>query len=229
MSHSPKSPDSPIEQEPEVPTVPSPEPKRRRMTPIDDTRVYGEPFHVRIRDDTEHWDWYPDMIRSWIREEQVPPPLAADIPTSSSSTSRTLPPLRYPPEQVLAAFVAKMDREISNMREAAGEITGLLQRGYKTDQRVEKLLNNQGRLNTVQDQLAAAYYELRDQVNVQRLNLEAAEARIEQLEEQLEAANAAEVEQEEEQGEDEEQGDDEEQDEDEDTVSDVTSVDSDDD
>ncbi|KAI3776603.1 hypothetical protein L1987_46389 [Smallanthus sonchifolius] len=101
MSSSPRSPTSPVDQEPEVPTVPSPEPKRQRLTPIDDAIVHDEPFH------------------------QVPPPLTADIPSSSSSSSRVLPPLRYPLEQVLAAFVAKMYREIGNMREAAGEITGL--------------------------------------------------------------------------------------------------------
>ncbi|KAI3814162.1 hypothetical protein L1987_18909 [Smallanthus sonchifolius] len=131
--------------------------------------------------------------RSLIRVEQVPPPLTADIPSSSSSSSQVLPPLRYPLEQILAAFVAKMDREICNMREAADEITGLLQRGYQTDQRVEKLIKNHARANTVHDNLVTAFHELQAQVNVQHLNLEAMGARIDDLEGQAEAANAAEV------------------------------------
>ncbi|KAI3786723.1 hypothetical protein L1987_40623 [Smallanthus sonchifolius] len=146
----------PVDQEPEVPTVPSLEPKRQRLRPIDDAIVHDEPFHLRIGDNMQDWDWYPDRIRSWICEEQVPPPLTSDIPSSSYSSSRVLPPLRYPLEQVLAAFVAKVDRDIGNMREAEGEIT-------------------------------------RAQVNVQHLNLEAVGARIDDLEGQVEAANAAEI------------------------------------
>ncbi|KAI3814356.1 hypothetical protein L1987_19109 [Smallanthus sonchifolius] len=64
MSTSPTSPTSPASQEPAVPTVSSPEPKKRRLNPIDKTIVYVEPFTVRVRDSTQDWHRYPDMIRS---------------------------------------------------------------------------------------------------------------------------------------------------------------------
>ncbi|KAI3822260.1 hypothetical protein L1987_09847 [Smallanthus sonchifolius] len=42
-------PTSPVAQEPDVPTIPSQEPKKRRLIPTDNTIVYDEPFHVRVR------------------------------------------------------------------------------------------------------------------------------------------------------------------------------------
>ncbi|KAI3731637.1 hypothetical protein L1987_62826 [Smallanthus sonchifolius] len=101
MSTPPNSPASPVVQEQDVPTVPFPEPRRRRLNPINTTVGYDEPIHVRVRGNTQDWDWYPDRIRNWIREEEVPPPLTADIASSSSSSVRDLPPLQYPFEQCL--------------------------------------------------------------------------------------------------------------------------------
>ncbi|KAI3827463.1 hypothetical protein L1987_01539 [Smallanthus sonchifolius] len=69
-------------------------------------------------------------------------------------------------EQALAGFVAKMDREIQNMRDAAGEITGLLE------------------LDTV--------HQLETRVDTLEATNEVAIARIVQLETQLEAALEAE-------------------------------------
>ncbi|KAI3754942.1 hypothetical protein L1987_54734 [Smallanthus sonchifolius] len=80
-------------------------------TPLADFGGYDEPIHVRVRGNTQDWDWYPDRIRNWIREEEVPPPLTTDIASSSSSSVRALPSLQYPFEQVLAAFLARMDRK----------------------------------------------------------------------------------------------------------------------
>ncbi|KAI3783484.1 hypothetical protein L1987_42568 [Smallanthus sonchifolius] len=154
------SPTSQAGKEPAVPTVPSPEPKRRRLNPIANTLVYDEPFTVRVRDNTQDWNYYDDMIRSWVCKEQVPPPCFAD----TTASLQTLPPLQYPLEQDFAAFVANMDREIGNMRDAAGEITGLLQRGSQADLKLEKLTEGLGETDAT---------------------------RIEELEAQLEAANAA--------------------------------------
>ncbi|KAI3755511.1 hypothetical protein L1987_55313 [Smallanthus sonchifolius] len=138
MSTPPNSPASPVVQEHDVPTVPLPEPRRRRLNPINNTVGYDDHFHVHVRGNTQDWDWYPDRIRSWIREEEVPPPLTTHI-ASSSSSARALPPLQYPYEQVLAAFVARMDREIRNMRDAAGEISGILEQEILMNEKIAKL------------------------------------------------------------------------------------------
>ncbi|KAI3805270.1 hypothetical protein L1987_27491 [Smallanthus sonchifolius] len=74
----PTPPTSPISQEPDVHTIPSPEPKRRRLSPIDDTIVYDEPFHVHVRGNME---WYASLIRSWVRQEQVFAALVAKMDT----------------------------------------------------------------------------------------------------------------------------------------------------
>ncbi|KAI3813032.1 hypothetical protein L1987_17745 [Smallanthus sonchifolius] len=126
----------------DVPTVPLFELRRRRLNPINTTLGHNEPIHVRVRGNTLDWDWYPDRIRNWIREEEVPPPLTADIASSSSSSVRALLPLQYPFEQVFAAFVARMDREIRNMRDAAGEISGILERQILMNQKIDKLTSD---------------------------------------------------------------------------------------
>ncbi|KAI3827719.1 hypothetical protein L1987_01802 [Smallanthus sonchifolius] len=150
MSMSSKSPTSQVTQEPDVPTVPSPEPKRHRLNPVDDTIVYDEPFHVRARGNTQDWDWYPDMIKSWVCQEQVPPPHLA----ASTSSVQTLPPLQYPLE-------------------------------------IEELTESLGMTDAVHENLVTAFHELQTRVNVLEFNLGVAETRIEELEGQLEAANAA--------------------------------------
>ncbi|KAI3819234.1 hypothetical protein L1987_13059 [Smallanthus sonchifolius] len=128
-------PSSPVSQEHDVPIIRSPEPKRRWLSPIDDTIVYDELFHVRAECNTHDWEWYPSMIRSWVQQEQVPSPYFA----ATTSTLQTLPPLPYPFEHTLAAFVSIMDREIRNMLDDAGEITGLLERERQANEKIEKL------------------------------------------------------------------------------------------
>ena len=109
--------DFPISLSQPLPSL-SPEPKRRRLEPIHDTIVYDKIMHVRSSRSSQEWEWVPDMIRSWIREERVHPPFSYLADPSSS----TLPSLVFPLEQAFAAFVAKMDRDFRHMREAAGEI-----------------------------------------------------------------------------------------------------------
>ncbi|KAI3819181.1 hypothetical protein L1987_13006 [Smallanthus sonchifolius] len=123
--------------------------------------MYDEPFHVWAEGNTRDWEWYPSTIRSWVRQEHVPPPYFA----ATTPTLQNLPPLPYPMKQALAAFVATMDREIQNMRDVAGEITGLLERESQANENIEKLIE---------------------------FNLDVAHTRIEQLETQLEAAIATE-------------------------------------
>ncbi|KAD3336539.1 hypothetical protein E3N88_32058 [Mikania micrantha] len=86
----------------------------RRIEPEDDTIHFGEETHVQQRENNQYWQWFLDLIRSWVWEERVPPP-----PTANTANSLwTLPALGYPLEQAFAAFVARMEREIRNMRES---------------------------------------------------------------------------------------------------------------
>ncbi|KAD4585054.1 hypothetical protein E3N88_22655 [Mikania micrantha] len=96
--------------------VSSPASKNRRLKPMDDMIHYDEEIHIRPRENCQYWHWIPDIIRSWMREKRVLPPHTPDTTTSSW----TLPTLRYSPKQAFAACVARMNREIHNMREAAG-------------------------------------------------------------------------------------------------------------
>ncbi|KAI3826274.1 hypothetical protein L1987_00319 [Smallanthus sonchifolius] len=220
MSTPPNSPASPVEQEYDVPTVPLPESRRRRLNPINTTVGHDEPIHVRVRGNTQDWDWYPDRIRNWIREEEVPPPLTTDIASSSSSSVRALPPLQYPYEQVIAAFVARMDREIRNMRDAAGEITSILQREMVMNQRITKLTTDLAATNTVHENLANGCADMEDRLNTAEWNLDILHTRIEQVDARLAAVEAAGVAPED-VPEDAPVGD---QDEDDDAASDVTSI-----
>ncbi|KAI3814757.1 hypothetical protein L1987_14401 [Smallanthus sonchifolius] len=180
-------PISPVAQEPDVPTIPFPNPKRRWLSPIDDTIVYDEPFHVRVGGNMQDWEWYPSMIRSWVRQEHVPPPYFA----ATTSTIQTLPPLPYHMEQALAAFVAAMDQEIRNMRDAVGEITGLLERESQANEKIEKLTAELADTDHYHENLVTSFHEMGARVNTLEINLDVAQTRIEQLEPQLEAAIAA--------------------------------------
>ncbi|KAI3797374.1 hypothetical protein L1987_32630 [Smallanthus sonchifolius] len=146
-----------------TPLVDFGESKRIQLSPSDDTIVYDEPFHVCVGDNTQGWEWYPDMIRSSIRQERVPPPHVAD---ATSSSSQTLPPLPYPLEQALAAFVATMDREIRNMQDVAGEITGLLQQRSQANQRIEKLTADLAETDHYHENLVTSFQEIEARVNV---------------------------------------------------------------
>ncbi|KAI3802309.1 hypothetical protein L1987_30439 [Smallanthus sonchifolius] len=131
-------------------------------------------------------------IRNWIREEEVPPPLTTDIASSSSSSSvRALPPLKYPHEQVIAAFVARMDREIRNMRDAAGEITSILQREMLMNQRITKLTTDLAATDTVHENLANGCVDMEDRLNTAEWNLDILHTRIEQVDARLAAVEAA--------------------------------------
>lgn len=114
----------------------SPIPKKRKMEPRDDSIGYNELFHVRT-EGCKEWGWYPDMIRKWVRQEQVPAPHAP----GASSSEVSLPPLYHPLEQAFAALVAKTDRDFRNMREAASEITGILEREVISSRRIDELVD----------------------------------------------------------------------------------------
>ncbi|KAI3675131.1 hypothetical protein L1987_84715 [Smallanthus sonchifolius] len=223
MSTPPNSPASQDVQEHDVPTVPLPESRRRRLNPINTTIGHDEPIHVRVRGNTQEWDWYPDRIRNWICEEEVPPLLTTDIASSSSSSVRALPPLQYPYEQVIDAFVARMDREIRNMRDAAGEITSILQREMVMNQRITKLTADLAATDTAHENLADGCVDMEDRLNIAEWNLDILHTRIEQVDARLAAVKAAGVTPED-VSEDAPAGD---QDEDDDAASDVTSVGSD--
>ncbi|KAI3811078.1 hypothetical protein L1987_20794 [Smallanthus sonchifolius] len=64
MSTPPSSP--PPLHESVFPVIASLEYKKRRLAPIDNSIVYGEPMHIRNGYD---WDWYPCLIRKWVRQE----------------------------------------------------------------------------------------------------------------------------------------------------------------
>ncbi|KAI3802549.1 hypothetical protein L1987_30685 [Smallanthus sonchifolius] len=163
-----------------------------RLNSINTTIGYDGPIHVRVRGNTQDWDWYPDRIRNWIREEEVPPPLTTDIVSSSSSSSvRALPPLQYPYEQVIAAFVARMDREIRNMRDAAGEITSILQREMLMNQRITKMTADLAATDTAHENLANGCVDMEDRLNTAEWNLDILHTRIEQVDARLAAVEAA--------------------------------------
>ncbi|KAD4888273.1 hypothetical protein E3N88_20346 [Mikania micrantha] len=85
--------------------------KKRRPEPMDDTIHYDEEIHKQPRENGQYWQWIPDLIHSWVREERVLSPPTPDTTTSSW----TLPTLGYSLGQAFAAFVARMNREIHNM------------------------------------------------------------------------------------------------------------------
>ena len=174
--------------------------KRRRLVPIDRTRFYDEDFH--IRGGSEEWEWYPDMLRKWVREERVPPPPKA----GESSTESTLPPLYHPFEQSFAAFIARTDREFHNMRSAASELTNLLQSDLYLTKTMKEVLADLRELKEVNAQLMDrvgelefANDDLREEVYEARGAAQAAEERAALIENAFHEAHApAEPEEEEE-------------------------------
>ena len=168
--------DFPISLSQPLPSL-SPEPMRRRLDPIDDTIVYEEIMHVPSSSSSREWEWLPDMIRSWIREERVPPPFSYLADPSSS----TLPSLVFPLEQAFAAFVTKTDREFRHMREAAGEINRISSTQERMKERNDEIIeslqetdDNHGHLADEVSELRAHIIELTTRVNV-------AEAQVLQL------------------------------------------------
>ncbi|KAI3807839.1 hypothetical protein L1987_23774 [Smallanthus sonchifolius] len=179
MSTPPSSP--PTIQEHDIPTSLSPEPKRRRLEPIDDTIVYGEPIYVRNRN---NWDWYPGLLNKWVRKERVP----SSYFGASSSTGPHLPLMPCHVEQAFAAFVATMDREIRSMREATGEITGLLSKEKQMDHRMDLLVAELAGTDHLHNALVNEVRALQARVNVLDETDVESQERIGELETQLVAA-----------------------------------------
>ncbi|KAI3803277.1 hypothetical protein L1987_31427 [Smallanthus sonchifolius] len=182
MSTPPSSP--PTIQEHDIPAIASPEPKRRRLEPIDNSIVYGEPMHIQNGSD---WDWYPGLLSKWVRQERVPSPYFGASSSSSSSGPR-LPLLPCHLEQALAAFVATMDREIRNMRDAAGAITGLLRGEKQTDHRMDLLVAELAGTDRLHNALVDEVRALQARVNVLEEAEVESQERIGELEIQLAAA-----------------------------------------
>ncbi|KAI3762494.1 hypothetical protein L1987_52924 [Smallanthus sonchifolius] len=116
--------------------------------------------------------------------ERVPSPYFG----ASSSSGPCLPLLPCHLEQAFAAFVATLDREIRNMIDAAGAITGLLSGEKQTDHRMDLLVVELAGTDHLHNALMDEVRALHARVNV----LEEAEVesheRIRDLEIQLAAA-----------------------------------------
>ncbi|KAI3755259.1 hypothetical protein L1987_55055 [Smallanthus sonchifolius] len=179
MSTPPSSP--PTNQEHDIPAIVSPEPKRHRLDPIDNSIVYGEPMHIRNGSD---WDWYPSLLSKWVRQEQVPSPYFG----ASSSSEPRLPLLPCHLEQAFAAFVATMDREIRNMRDAAGAITGLLRGEKQTDHRIDLLVAELASTDRLHNALVDEVRALQARVNALEEDEVESQERIGELEIQLATA-----------------------------------------
>ncbi|KAI3810674.1 hypothetical protein L1987_20296 [Smallanthus sonchifolius] len=182
MSTPPASP--PAIQEHDVPTIPSLEPKRRWLEPIDDTIMYGEPIHIQTGGASYDWDWYPGLIRSWVRQKRVPSPYFG----ASSSLAPPLPLLPCTMEQAFTSFMATMDREIRNMRDAAGEISGLLEREKQENERIELLKAELAVTDHYHNELVDTFHQLRAQVDTLEATNDVSIGRTVQLEVQLEGA-----------------------------------------
>ena len=162
----------------------SPEPKRRRLAPIDDTIVYEEIMHIRPSSSSTEWDWLPGMIRSWIREERVPPPFSFLRDPSSSF----LPALGYPFEQVFAAIMAKMDREMRLARETAGEVHRI---SSSQERMNDDIIASIQEMDDNHDHLSDGMSELQAHITELTARADAAEALIVQLTNRLNDAEAA--------------------------------------
>ncbi|KAI3777866.1 hypothetical protein L1987_47669 [Smallanthus sonchifolius] len=181
MSTPPPSP--PSNQESDFPVISSPEPKRRRLEPIDESIVYGEPSRVR---NENNWDWYPGLLYKWVRQERVPSPYFG----SSSSTRPHLPLLPCHLEQALAAFVATMDREIQKMRETVGTVANLVDKEKQADHRMDLLVAEIAGTDHLHNELV-------DEVRALQARVGVLEGRVGELETQLAAALEPELEPEE--------------------------------
>ncbi|KAI3784121.1 hypothetical protein L1987_43214 [Smallanthus sonchifolius] len=95
-------------------------------------------------------------------------------------------------EQALAAFVDFMDREIQNMRNAEGEITGLLERERQVNEKIEKLTAELADTDHYHENLVDSFHQMETRVDTLEASVEVAQERIVQLETQLEAALEAE-------------------------------------
>ncbi|KAI3682970.1 hypothetical protein L1987_83388 [Smallanthus sonchifolius] len=98
---------------------------------------------------------------------------------------------RYPFEQVFAAFVARMDREIRNMRDASREISGILERQILMNQKIDKLTSDLAVTNKVHENFSNGCVDMEDRLNTAEWNLDILHTRIEQVEARLAAAEAA--------------------------------------
>ncbi|KAI3797452.1 hypothetical protein L1987_32709 [Smallanthus sonchifolius] len=167
-------PSPPSLNEGDFPTIPSPEPKRRRVEPRDEPVEFGESSHARSG---RNWDWYPGLLYKWVREEQVPSPYFG----SSSSSGPHLPLLPCHLEQAFAAVVATMGREIRKMRETTGKVTGLEDKGKQVDYKMSILATEMSTTDHLHNELVDEVRELQARVGM-------LEGRVGELEAQLAAA-----------------------------------------
>ncbi|KAD4385841.1 hypothetical protein E3N88_26010 [Mikania micrantha] len=158
----------------------------RRIESVNDTIHYREETHVRQKGNNQYLQWFPDLVRSWVREERVPPP-----PTANTTNSLwTLPALGYPLEQAFAAFVARMEREIRNMWEVAGMITELLENNNWQTQMWDNLTGELVRTNEEQAKLVETIWMMRGTILELTARLETTELRVAVAEARAEEANA---------------------------------------
>jgi hypothetical protein len=163
--------------------------KRQHVESGDDTPVHGAPSQVRSVGDTQDWGWYPDLLSSWVQDEEVP---LLPIP-GFTRVAPTLPPMPYAMERVFAAVVSRMDRELRKFQSTAADVTDLLVREVHTRDRTAALEQSLQRTDHVHDNLVDVVAELQGQVAeisatvaAQALELTQARVRIAELEEQLE-------------------------------------------
>lgn len=155
------------------PPTSSPEPKRRRLEPTDDSTMYEEIMHIQSSSSSRECEWLSDTIRSRVREDRVPPPITYLTDPATS----TLPPLRYPLEHAFDAFMAKMDRELRNMREAAGEITRIIDSQERMKDRTEEVVESLEETDDCHNRLVDKVSELRAHVIELTTRVNATEAR----------------------------------------------------
>ena len=169
----------------------SPEPKRCQLEPIDDSIVYGNVMHVRSSSSSQQWEWLLDTIGGWVHEERVPPPFSYLLDPSTP----TLASLGYPLEQAFATLVAKRDRELRHMREAAGEINLISNTQERIKTRTESVVESLRETDRYHNRLVQEVTALRTQlqtVTTRRNDVEAiAAAAVATASEAMEMVEAA--------------------------------------
>ncbi|KAI3743706.1 hypothetical protein L1987_56770 [Smallanthus sonchifolius] len=86
-----------------------------------------------------------------------------------------------------------MDREIRNMRDAVGEISGILERQILMNQKIDKLTSDLAVTDKVIENLANGCVDMEDRLKTAEWNLDILHTRIEQVEARLAAIEAVRV------------------------------------
>ncbi|KAD4179791.1 hypothetical protein E3N88_28382 [Mikania micrantha] len=133
---------------------------------MDDTIHYDEEIQKQPRENGQYWQWIPDLIRSWVREERVLSP-----PTPNTTTSSwTLPTLRYSPKQASVALVApavEQDHIQDQGLEPAAESAAIaVEQDPVEDQEQESVMANESKTNEVEGGQEEQEEETSAQVNV---------------------------------------------------------------